>query len=123
MYKRQVIALWSLTLEYAWRDGNLEGLGEDGIAEACEWDENPGKLIQALRECGKQKNGETGPGFLDGFVVHNWTKRAGRLIWQRLRRLKAKDIDKSQPSPSSAPDPNEYHRRAKEILARRARAG
>ena len=78
------------TLRNAWRDGNLEQYGSFGIAEACEWDGDPEELVKALRECGGKKDGKKQPGFLDGWVVHNWVEKANKLIRDRLYRKQQK---------------------------------
>lgn len=45
------------------------------IERASRWDGEKGAWIKALRETG----------FLDGFVVHGWQERAGRLVQDRRR--------------------------------------
>jgi hypothetical protein len=66
-------ALWHFSLRNAWKNANLEPWGEAGIASVCYWEGDPNVFITALRECG----------FLDGFVVHGWIERAGKLVTDR----------------------------------------
>lgn len=81
-----IACLFIFTLRNAWKDGNLEQYGAFGIAEACEWDGDPDDLVQALRDCGGVKDGKKQSGFLDEWVVHNWVKKANKLIRDRLYR-------------------------------------
>lgn len=71
----RLVSLWHFVLRNAWRDANLEPWGDDGIERAARWDGEKGVFVAALRECG----------FIDGFVVHGWQKRAGRLVQDRRR--------------------------------------
>lgn len=71
----RLFSLWHFVLRNAWRDANLEPWGDEGIERASRWDGEKGVFVAALRECG----------FLDGFVVHGWQKRAGRLVQDRRR--------------------------------------
>jgi len=130
-----VVFLWIFTLKNAWRDGNLEPWGDDGIEDACSWRGEPGVLVQALRECGKEKNGAKGGGFLDGFVVHDWMERQRLLIrsrlWHESHRKKAPAGSAGKPPAkrqAAAPTrPVGYHRpssedyraRTEEILKQR----
>ena len=66
-------ALWHFTLRNAWKDSNLEPWGAEGIAEGCRYKGDPDALISALRDAQ----------FLDGFVVHDWQERAGKLVQDR----------------------------------------
>jgi hypothetical protein len=67
--------LWWWCLDYA-TDGDLTRHDHEDIAIACEWDGDPGELIDALVACG----------FLDdkdGLRVHDWAEYAGQLILRR----------------------------------------
>ena len=86
-----IVSLLIFTLEHAWEDGNLEPHGTEAIADACEWGGDPTILLKALQECGGRKDGVQQIGFLNGWVVHNWVKRASRLIRERLHRMAQKD--------------------------------
>lgn len=78
---------WLYTLKVAWRDGDLSAYGDEMIESNCHWKGEPGKLVAGLRGCGKPKgDGTAGPGFLDGFVAHDWVVRSSRLIRDRLYR-------------------------------------
>lgn len=70
-----VVSLWCFTERNAWRDGDLEKWGELGISRAARWSGAPGLLIKALSEAG----------FLDGFIVHEWTEHQSQLIYDRER--------------------------------------
>lgn len=70
----KLASLWHFTLRNAWRDANLEQWGDDAIEAACRWRGEPGLFVKALRECG----------FMDGFTVHGWLERAGRLVNDRI---------------------------------------
>ena len=72
----KLAALWHFTLRNAWRDANLKPWGEAGIEAACRWRGEPGAFVSALRTAG----------FLDNFKVHGWLERAGRLVYDRLRK-------------------------------------
>ena len=67
-------ALWHFVLRNAWRNADLEPWGETGVEKSARWTGKPGVLLAALRECG----------FIDGFEVHGWLERAGRLVNDRL---------------------------------------
>jgi len=69
-------SLWHFVLRNAWRDADLEQWGDRGIEKAARWRGEPGKMVSALRDSE----------FLDGFVVHDWMDRAGRLVADRLRK-------------------------------------
>lgn len=71
-------SLWHFVLRNAWKDANLEPWGVDAIEKHSRWDGEKGVWFKALQECG----------FLDGFVVHGWIKRAGRLVYDRRRNEK-----------------------------------
>src|SRR3990167_4359945 len=86
-----VVSLLIFTLESAWEDGNLEQHGAEAIADACEWGGDPNILLKALQECGGRKDGVQQIGFLNGWVVHNWVKRASRLIRERLPPMAEKN--------------------------------
>lgn len=68
--------LWHFVLRNAWRDADLTAWGDPEIERAAWWDGEKGVLVGALREAG----------FLDGFVVHDWLERAGRLVYDRARK-------------------------------------
>ncbi len=69
-----LISIWHFVLRNAWRDANLEAWGEDGIEHAARWRGERGLMVKALREVG----------FLDGYIVHGWKERAGKLMQNRL---------------------------------------
>lgn len=133
------IMLWKWAIKHAWRDGNLEALGDDGIEQVCEWTGKRGDLVKALRECGPMKGGKKGPGFLEAFVLHNWTTRSNRLITQRLTReewraskRKGRPVDNYQKpaekvakAPAAAPSngaehsPEDMRKRRADLLEKR----
>lgn len=97
--------LWHFTLRNAWKNADLEAWGDDEIARASHWEGEKSVYVNALRECG----------FLDGFVVHGWAKRAGRLVYDRLRkeseRLSAvKRRKKGGKSKATVPNPSVPYR-------------
>lgn len=67
-------SLWHFVLRNAWRDADLTPWGVRGIARAARWVEEPEKFVKAAQDCG----------FLEGFVVHGWLERAGKLVQDRL---------------------------------------
>ena len=71
-----LISLWHFVLRNAWRDANLEAWGEDGIEKAARWYGKKGEFIKETRNCG----------IIDGFFSHGWMERAGRLVYDRLRK-------------------------------------
>jgi len=71
-------ALWHFTLRNAWRDADLSAWGIEEIERVTFWEGEKGVFINALQEVG----------FLDGFTVHGWLERAGRLVGDRLRNEK-----------------------------------
>jgi hypothetical protein len=76
----RLISLWHFVLQNAWRDSNLEPWGDEVIEKKSRWDGEKGVFVKALRDCG----------FMDGFVVHGWQKRAGRLVQDRRRNERRK---------------------------------
>lgn len=93
---------WLYVLKVAWRDGDLSAYGDELIENACFWNGEHGAMIKAMQTCGKPKeDGTTGPGFLDGYVAHNWVRRTSRLIRDRLYREERKS-DGGQGAPPSA---------------------
>lgn len=76
----RLISLWHFVLQSAWRDSDLEAWGDDVIEKKSRWDGEKGVWVTALRECG----------LMDGFVVHGWQNRAGRLVQDRRRNEKRK---------------------------------
>lgn len=76
----RLISLWHFVLQNAWRDSNLEPWGDDVIEQQSCWTGEKGVFVRALRDAG----------FLDGFVVHGWQKRAGRLVQDRRRNERRK---------------------------------
>lgn len=131
-----MVLLWLFTFKMAWRDGNLEPWGEDGIEEACGWPGSPGELVKALRDCGKQVNGARGAGFLDGFNVHDWQSVANLLIRNRLHR-EGQAQRQATPAPARRPRPanparpaadshrpsaESYRERARQVLKERGLA-
>ena len=73
-------SLWHFVLRNAWRDADLSPWGDSGIEMACRWEGEAGKMVKALRECGR----DGGPGFLEGSTVHGWLERAGKLVQDRF---------------------------------------
>lgn len=71
-----LVSLWHFALRTAWRDASLELWGDDGIERGARWGGERGRFVAALRESG----------FMDGYVMHGWMERAGRLITDRLRK-------------------------------------
>lgn len=76
----RLVSLWHFVLQNAWRDSNLEPWGDAVIEQKSRWDGEKGVWIKALRDCG----------FMDGFIVHGWLKRAGRLVADRRRNERRK---------------------------------
>ena len=74
--------LWHFVLRNAWKDADLEPWGDLGIERACKWHGEAGKLVAAMRNCGSKG----GHGFMVGFVAYGWQERAGRLVYDRLRK-------------------------------------
>ena len=66
--------LWHFVLRNAWRDANLEPWGDEGIESAAQWEGKSGEMVAALRESG----------YLDGYIVHGWSERAGKLVQDRM---------------------------------------
>ena len=73
-----VARLFIFTLRNAWETALLEPWGAEGIADGCGWKGDPEKFLAALRDCGKMKGGERGPGFIDEWTVGGWQKRANK---------------------------------------------
>lgn len=71
----KLLRLWHFVLRNAWRDASLEKWGDGGIERASRWERQPGAFVAALREAG----------WLDGFIAHGWSERAGRLVQDRFR--------------------------------------
>ena len=71
--------LWWWALEYA-PDGNLSGLSYDEIEEEADWDGEPGQLINAFIDCGRNGNA----GFLikndGGLFINDWEEYGGRYL-------------------------------------------
>lgn len=93
-------ALWHFVLRNAWRDANLEAWGDVEIERASFWEGKKGAYTDALREAG----------FLDGFTVHGWVERAGRLVGDRLyneqrRKSYVKRPSKRRKSLATLPNP------------------
>jgi hypothetical protein len=65
--------LWHFVLRNAWKDADLEAWGDAEIERAAFWEGEKGKFVSALREVK----------FIDGFVVHGWLERAGKLVMDR----------------------------------------
>lgn len=71
-----LLSLWHFVLRNAWRDANLEAWGDDMIEVAARWRGTPGSFLDALRKVG----------LMDGYIVHGWAERAGRLVYDRTRK-------------------------------------
>ena len=114
-------SLWHFVLRNAWRDADLSPWGDAGIEMACRWEGEAGKMVKALRECGR----DGGPGFLEGSTVHGWLERAGKLVQDRfynekrrqdvaqkntdaVKRRKSDATNPTQPNPTI---PNQRHHR------------
>ena len=98
-----MISLWHFVLKNAWKDANLEPWGDDGIEEAARWDGKSGAFVAAIREAK----------FIDGFIVHDWLERAGKLVLDRMyneeRRkngVKRRKTEATQPYPT-LPNPTQ----------------
>lgn len=87
-------ALWHFTLRNAWRDQNLEPWGDSGVERAARWRGQAGALVAALREAR----------FLDGYVVHGWAERAGRLVNDRIRKEKSRKCSRIKSSGGQVAD-------------------
>ncbi len=82
-----VVMLLMFTLENAWRDGDLSHWDPLDIEHNLEWTGEPGRLISALQNCGKDNDeGETDAGFLTGMRVNDWEQHVARLIDNRAGR-------------------------------------
>ena len=79
-----VVSLILFTLQNAWKDGDLSPWTKEDLEEFLEWRGEPGYLIEALQNCGKDDEAE--PGFLVGMKVNDWEVHAKRLIDGRLGR-------------------------------------
>ena len=76
-------ALWWWALDYA-DDGDVTRFDAEDIADAAQWEDDAGELVEALTACGP---GDA-PGFLertdDGrLVIHDWWDYAGKLVERR----------------------------------------
>lgn len=71
-------SLWHFVLRNSWKSADLSGWGDEGIEKAARWDGVQGDFVTALRETR----------LLDGCVVHGWLERAGRLVYDRIRKQK-----------------------------------
>lgn len=72
-----LLALWHFTLRNAWKDSDLAPWGPEEIERAVYWEGEKNVMLKALQECG----------FLEEFIVHGWQERAGRLVYDRKRKL------------------------------------
>lgn len=73
-----VVMLWLWALDNA-PEGRLDGLDPEDLAEAAEWQGDPVKFVDALRECGFVDEGES-------LLIHDWQEYGGRLQGQRKDR-------------------------------------
>lgn len=73
-----VVMLWLWALDNA-PEGRLDGLDPEDLAEAAEWQGDPVKFVDALRECGFVDEGES-------LLIHDWQEYGGRLQDQRKDR-------------------------------------
>jgi hypothetical protein len=104
-------SLWHFVLRNAWRDADLSPWGDAGIEMACRWEGEAGKMVKALRECGR----DGGPGFLEGSTVHGWLERAGKLVQDRFYNEKRRqdvaqkntDAVKRRKSDATQPNPTQ----------------
>lgn len=105
-----MVLLWSFTTEHAWKDADLAPWGDEGIEQAAGWKGQPGAFVAALRECGREKDGGRGPGFLDGSIVHDWLELAGKLVTDRIAKIKKrrKPRQEEQPEPAPGTDATDY---------------
>lgn len=88
--KTQVIGhllyLWWWCQEYA-QDGDLSDFDEYDIAEAAEWEGDPGEFVAALKNCGSR----SGAGFLaidadtGAVFVNDWHQYGGKLFLKRTQ--------------------------------------
>jgi len=120
------IALFIYVQRVAWRTGDLSEFEVDGIEDACYWQGESGKLVEALQNCGKRNGGKQGAGFLDGLKVHDWTDRHNRLIRDRIyqedrrKYLNTARHGQQKPAEDWRPKTEDLARKTKELLARRA---
>jgi hypothetical protein len=69
-----LMSLWHFVLRNAWHDADLEPWGELGAERAAKWTGEQGLFIKSIRSAG----------YIDGFVVHGWIERAGKLVTDRI---------------------------------------
>ena len=72
--------LWHFTSEYVPR-GDIGRYADIDIAEEVAWSEDPGKLIEALVECGWLDRDDE-----HRLVVHDWAEHADDAVHMRLAR-------------------------------------
>ena len=100
-----VVKLWLFTFRVAIATGDLEPWGDDGIAEGVRWKGDPHKLVEALRTCGKAlEDGSRGPGFLEGYIVHDFSSRMRSVVYDRERqknRREGKPAAAARPAPAA----------------------
>lgn len=101
-----VVKLWLFTFRVAIATGDLEPWGDDGIAEGIRWKGDPHKLVEALRNCGKTiGDGSRGSGFLEGYIVHDFSPRMRSVVYDRQRqqaRREGKPASTARPAPPAA---------------------
>ena len=102
-----VVKLWLFTFRVAIATGDLEPWGDDGIAEGVRWKGDPHKLVEALRTCGKAlEDGSRGPGFLEGYIVHDFSSRMRSVVYDRERqknRREGKPAAAARPAQEAQP--------------------
>ena len=91
--------LWWWALDFA-PTGSLGKFDAEDIADAMQWDGDPGQLVDALLAAGYVDNAE------DGLALHDWAEYAGKLLERR-----AKDRARKRISAESASVPQDFQRK------------
>lgn len=89
--------LWWWAIEYR-ESGDLIGLFDKDISQACGWEGNPTKLVKSLKKCGW---------ITSDCRIHDWMHYVGRLVRDRERKrairllgqVHGQSSDKSTDSP------------------------
>mgnify|MGYP005841833359 CR=1 FL=1 len=75
--------LWWWALTYA-QTGCLNGFTAWEIAEACHWEGDPDKFVEALLNCQIHEFGFLERGEDGTLYLHDWWEHAGRLVQRRI---------------------------------------
>lgn len=115
---------WWWAMDYA-QDGDLSRYDKHDIADACGWEDDAGKIFNALSESGFVDMDE------QGMSIHDWFDYAGRLIEkkeqnkERKRRSRANKTDRNKSnedvtrtSHGQTSDEHEGHRATKPNLTK-----